>query len=98
MTDPSLLKCKVRSKSRRLEVFFLADVIGFDLPFEYLRVHSPRVGSQRTGRAGRAGVWVGETSDRAVEPIGIGRQIVVRYARHRPVHLRYLHDLWTGVA
>ncbi|MEA3180373.1 MAG: hypothetical protein QOI59_3896 [Gammaproteobacteria bacterium] len=70
MSDPLATEIKVRSKSRLLEVSF-ADGSRFELPFEYLRVHSPSAEVKGHGPGQEVLVLGKETVGiRAVEPIG----------------------------
>jgi len=67
---PAPLEIRVRSGARLLEVTF-AGGVRFELPAEYLRVHSPSAEVQGHGVA--AGVLVlgkGAVRIRAVEPVG----------------------------
>ena len=70
MTDPTPLTIKLRTRSRLLEVVFDTGE-RFELPFEYLRVHSPSAEVKGHGPGqevlvtGKENVGV-----RAVEPIG----------------------------
>jgi len=70
MADPVATEIKVRSKSRLLEVCF-ADGSRFELPFEYLRVHSPSAEVKGHG-PGQEVLVLGKENVgvRAVEPIG----------------------------
>jgi DUF971 family protein len=70
MTDPIATEIKVRSKSRLLEVSF-ADGSCFELPFEYLRVHSPSAEVKGHG-PGQEVLVLGKENVgiRAVEPVG----------------------------
>src|ERR1700744_3302179 len=70
MSDPVATEIKVRSKSRLLEVCFV-DGSRFELPFEYLRVHSPSAEVKGHG-PGQEELVLGKESVgiRAVEPIG----------------------------
>lgn len=70
MTDPIATEIKVRSKSRLLEVSF-ADGRRFELPFEYLRVHSPSAEVKGHG-PGQEVLVLGKENVgiRAVEPVG----------------------------
>src|SRR5215813_13702523 len=70
MSDLVVTEIKVRSKSRLLEVHF-ADGSRFELPFEYLRVHSPSAEVKGHG-PGQEVLVLGKenVSIRAVEPIG----------------------------
>lgn len=71
MTDaPTPTEIKLRSRSRLLEVTF-ADGSRFELPFEYLRVHSPS--AEVKGHGPGQEVLVRGKQDvgiRAVEPVG----------------------------
>ena len=68
--DPQPLEIKLRRAARLLEVTF-EDGLRFELPFEYLRVHSPSAEvkghgpGQETLVLGKEGVGV-----RAIEPVG----------------------------
>jgi DUF971 family protein len=70
MSDPIPTEIKLRSVSRVLEVSF-ADGSRFELPFEYLRVHSPSAEVKGHGPGqeilvrGKENVGI-----RAVEPVG----------------------------
>lgn len=70
MHDPVPTEIKVRSKSRLLEVCF-ADGSRFELPFEYLRVHSPSAEVKGHG-PGQEVLVLGKENVglRAVEPVG----------------------------
>ncbi|MBV8806002.1 MAG: DUF971 domain-containing protein [Sinobacteraceae bacterium] len=70
MTDPIATEIKVRNKSRLLEVSF-ADGSCFELPFEYLRVHSPSAEVKGHG-PGQEVLVLGKENVgiRAVEPVG----------------------------
>jgi DUF971 family protein len=70
MPDPVAIEIKVRSKSRLLEVSF-DDGSRFELPFEYLRVHSPSAEVKGHG-PGQDVLVLGKENVgiRAVEPIG----------------------------
>ena len=70
MTDPIATEIKVRNKSRLLEVSF-ADGHRFELPFEYLRVHSPSAEVKGHG-PGQEVLVLGKENVgiRAVEPVG----------------------------
>jgi DUF971 family protein len=70
MTDPIASEIKVRSVSRLLEVSF-ADGSRFELPFEYLRVHSPSAEVKGHG-PGQEVLVLGKekVGVRAVEPVG----------------------------
>jgi DUF971 family protein len=70
MSDPLATEIKVRSKSRLLEVCF-TDGSRFELPFEYLRVHSPSAEVKGHGPGQEVLVLDKESVGvRAVEPIG----------------------------
>src|SRR5262249_58636557 len=70
MSDPIATEIKVRSKSRLLEVSF-ADGSRFELPFEYLRVHSPSAEVKGHGPGQEVLVLGKETVGiRALEPVG----------------------------
>ncbi len=70
MAEVSVTEIKLRQRSRLLEVSF-EDGSRFELPFEYLRVHSPSAEVQGHGHGppllvlGKQNVGI-----RAVEPIG----------------------------
>ncbi len=70
MAEISVIEIKLRQRSRLLEVSF-GDGSRFELPFEYLRVHSPSAEVQGHGQGpptlvlGKENVGI-----RAVEPIG----------------------------
>ena len=70
MTDPVPTEIKLRSRSRVLEVSF-ADGQRFELPFEYLRVHSPSAEVKGHG-PGQEVLVLGKESVgiNAVEPVG----------------------------
>jgi DUF971 family protein len=70
MTDPLATEIKVRRQSRLLEVSF-EDGNRFELPFEYLRVHSPSAEVKGHG-PGQEVLVLGKENVgiRAVEPIG----------------------------
>src|SRR3954468_9046710 len=70
MTTRTPTEIKLRSKSRVLEVSF-ADGQRFELPFEYLRVHSPSAEVKGHG-PGQEVLVLGKENVgiRAVEPIG----------------------------
>ena len=70
MANPAIDEIKLRVKSRLLEVSF-ADGTRYELPFEYLRVHSPSAEVQ--GHApGQAVLVLGKQDVRitGVEPVG----------------------------
>lgn len=68
--DPKALEIRLRRQSRVLEVRF-DDGACFELPFEYLRVHSPSAEVQGHG-AGESILVIGKehVGVRAVEPVG----------------------------
>jgi DUF971 family protein len=68
--DPVPIEIKLRSRSRVLSVAF-ADGRGFELPFEYLRVHSPSAEVKGHG-PGQEVLVLGKENVviRAVEPVG----------------------------
>ena len=70
MSDISPTEIKLRRRSRVLEVSF-ADGSRFELPFEYLRVHSPSAEVRGHG-AGEGVLVLGKQNVgvRAVEPVG----------------------------
>src|SRR5262245_7056407 len=70
MSDPIATEIKVRSKSRLLEVSF-DDGKRFELPFEYLRVHSPSAEVKGHG-PGQEVLVLGKENVgiRAVDPVG----------------------------
>lgn len=70
MTDPIPTEIKLRHRSRLLEVSF-EDGSRFELPFEYLRVHSPSAEVKGHG-PGQETLVVGKQNVgiRAVEPVG----------------------------
>jgi DUF971 family protein len=70
MTIPAIDEIKLRVKSRLLEVSF-TDGMRYELPFEYLRVHSPSAEVQGHG-PGQEVVVLGKEDVRVtgVEPIG----------------------------
>jgi len=70
MQDPVATEIKVRSKSRLLEVCFV-DGARFELPFEYLRVHSPSAEVKGHG-PGQEVLVLGKENVgiRSVEPVG----------------------------
>src|ERR1700736_1854451 len=70
MADPVATEIKVRSKSRLLDVSF-ADGSRFELPFEYLRVHSPSAEVKGHG-PGQEVLVLGKENVgiNAVEPVG----------------------------
>jgi DUF971 family protein len=70
MSDPTPTELKLRTRSRQLEVVF-DDGSRFELPFEYLRVHSPS--AEVKGHGPGEGVLVtGKESVgiTAIEPVG----------------------------
>ena len=70
MPDPVATEIKIRSKSRLLEVCF-RDGARFELPFEYLRVHSPSAEVKGHG-PGQEVLVLGKENVgiRSVEPVG----------------------------
>ena len=70
MPDPVPVEIKLRSRSRLLCVAF-DDGVGFELPFEYLRVHSPSAEVKGHG-PGQEVLVLGKENVviRAVEPVG----------------------------
>ena len=70
MSDPVPLEIKLRSRSRLLCVAF-DDGASFELPFEYLRVHSPSAEVKGHG-PGQEVLVLGKENIaiRAVEPVG----------------------------
>jgi len=70
MVTPAIDEIKLRVKSRLLEVGF-ADGARFELPWEYLRVHSPSAEVQGHG-PGQGVLVTGKEDVRvtAVEPVG----------------------------
>ena len=70
MSDPVPAEIKLRTTSRLLEVSF-ADGNRFQLPFEYLRVHSPSAEVQGHG-PGQEVLVLGKENVgiRAVDPVG----------------------------
>jgi DUF971 family protein len=70
MPDPVPAEIKLRTTSRVLEVSF-ADGSRFQLPFEYLRVHSPSAEVQGHG-PGQEVLVLGKENVgiRAIEPVG----------------------------
>jgi len=95
MTDPVATEIKVRSKSRLLGVCF-ADGSRFELPFEYLRVHSPSAEVKGHG-PGQEVLVLGKENVgiRAVEPIGQYAVKIVFDDGHDTglFTWRYLHEL-----
>lgn len=95
MPDPVATEIKVRSKSRLLEVCF-ADGSRFELPFEYLRVHSPSAEVKGHGPGQEVLVLDKENVGvRAVEPIGQYAVKIVFDDGHDTglFTWRYLHEL-----
>jgi DUF971 family protein len=95
MPDPLATEIKVRSKSRVLEVRF-ADGSRFELPFEYLRVHSPSAEVKGHGPGQEVLVLGKETVGiRAVEPVGQYAVKIVFDDGHDTglFTWRYLHEL-----
>jgi DUF971 family protein len=70
VSDPVPIEIKLRSRSRLLCVAF-DDGTGFELPFEYLRVHSPSAEVKGHG-PGQEVLVLGKenVAIRAVEPVG----------------------------
>ena len=70
MSDISATEIKLRRRSRVLEVSF-ADGSRFELPFEYVRVHSPSAEVRGHG-AGEGVLVLGKQNVgvRAIEPVG----------------------------
>lgn len=70
MRDPLAIEIKLRSRSRLLQVSF-EDGSCFELPFEYLRVHSPSAEVKGHG-PGQETLVLGkeQVGIRAVEPVG----------------------------
>ena len=70
MSGPNLQQIKLRRRSRLLEVSF-DDGSRYELPFEYLRVHSPSAEVQGHG-PGEGVLVVGkeQVDIRAIEPVG----------------------------
>src|ERR1700738_5185940 len=95
MSDPLATEIKVRSKSRLLEVCF-ADGSRFELPFEYLRVHSPSAEVKGHG-PGQEVLVLGKENVgvRRVEPIGQYAVRIVFDDGHDTglFTWRYLHEL-----
>ena len=95
MSEPVATEIKVRSKSRLLEVCF-ADGSRFELPFEYLRVHSPSAEVKGHG-PGQEVLVLGKENVgvRAVEPIGQYAVKIVFDDGHDTglFTWRYLHEL-----
>jgi DUF971 family protein len=70
MADPTPLEIKLRTRSRLLEVAF-DDGARYELPFEYLRVHSPSAEVKGHGPGQEVLVTGKENVGiRAVEPVG----------------------------
>jgi DUF971 family protein len=95
MSDPIATEIKVRSKSRLLEVSF-NDGSRFELPFEYLRVHSPSAEVKGHG-PGQEVLVLGKEAVgvRAVEPVGQYAVKIVFDDGHDTglFTWRYLHEL-----
>jgi len=89
MSDPVPTEIRLRRTSRLLEVSF-ADGSRFELPFEYLRVHSPSAEVKGHG-PGQEVLVLGKenVAINAVEPVRAVRREagVRRRARHRALHL-----------
>ncbi len=95
MSESIATEIKVRSKSRLLEVSF-ADGSRFELPFEYLRVHSPSAEVKGHGPGQEVLVLGKETVGvRAVEPVGQYAVKIVFDDGHDTglFTWRYLHEL-----
>jgi DUF971 family protein len=95
MSDPIASEIKVRSKSRLLEVSFV-DGSRFELPFEYLRVHSPSAEVKGHGPGQEVLVLDKENVGvRAVEPVGQYAIKIVFDDGHDTglFTWRYLHEL-----
>ena len=95
MSDPTPLEIKLRTRSRLLDVTF-DDGARYQLPFEYLRVHSPSAEVKGHG-PGQEVLVLGKENVgvRAIEPIG---QYAVRliFDDGHDTGLftwKYLHDL-----
>src|ERR1700680_507399 len=86
MSEICATEIKLRQRSRVLEVSF-NDGSRFELPFEYLRVHSPSAEVCGHG-PGEGGLAIGKENVglRAIEPIG-----------HEPVRLIFDDDHETGL-
>ena len=69
MSDILATEIKLRQRSRVLEVSF-DDGSRFELPFEYLRVHSPSAEVRGHGGEGVLVVGKQNVGVRAIEPIG----------------------------
>jgi len=95
MSDPIATEIKVRSLSRLLEVCF-DDGSRFELPFEYLRVHSPSAEVKGHG-PGQEVLVLGKENVgvRAVEPVGQYAIKIVFDDGHDTglFTWRYLHEL-----
>ena len=95
MSDLIATEIKVRSKSRLLEVSF-SDGSRFELPFEYLRVHSPSAEVKGHG-PGQEVLVLGKEAVgvRAVEPVGQYAVKIVFDDGHDTglFTWRYLHEL-----
>jgi DUF971 family protein len=95
MSDTRATEIKVRSKSRLLEVCF-EDGSRFELPFEYLRVHSPSAEVKGHG-PGQEVLVLGKENVgvRAVEPVGQYAIKIVFDDGHDTglFTWRYLHEL-----
>ncbi len=79
MTSPLATELRLRTTSRLLQVTFQDGVV-FELPFEYLRTHSPSAEVE--------GPWARSGSTRH-------RQVRCRYSRHRaggPVRVKLVFD------
>ncbi len=95
MSDPIATEIKVRSRSRLLEVCF-DDGSRFELPFQYLRVHSPSAEVKGHG-PGQEVLVLGKENVgvRAVEPVGQYAVKIVFDDGHDTglFTWRYLHEL-----
>jgi DUF971 family protein len=95
--QPQVTEIKLRRQSRLLEVRF-QDGACYELPFEYLRVHSPSAEVQGHG-AGESLLVVGKerVGVRAVEPVGqYAVRIVFDDGHDSGLYTwKYLHELGT---
>lgn len=100
MKDPVATEIKLRSRSRVLEVSF-EDGARFELPFEYLRVHSPSAEVKGHG-PGQEVLVLGKENVgvRAVEPVGQYAVKLVFDDGHDTglFTWKYLHELGTNQA
>jgi DUF971 family protein len=96
----AVTEIKLRTRSRMLEVAF-ADGSRFELPFEYLRTHSPSAEVQGHG-AGEMQLVLGKETVgiRAVEPIGhYAVRLVFDDGHSTGLYTwQYLHELGTQQA